>query len=220
MCRADNAWNASHGKLIAASACESDPRFGKSSKVRGAGIFVSTLARKLAAAGGQLIEFGTRNTCLSQFDHVDGTLTKKPLSQRYHEFSDGTRVGRDLYSAFLARFVDNDRLEASQVRAAWPDAEALLRAASGRGFALPHVTLGVGAGRSRNPGQRVREAGEVYRRHWCRRRELRRAALFWRSQMAHDQEAPGFSRERFHMGLSAGKYKKPDILLVNQVFVT
>jgi putative transposase len=84
-------------------------------------------------------------------------------------FSDGTRVGRDLYSAFLARFVHNDRLDASQVRAAWPGAEALLRAASdgfepasGRGFALPHVTLGVGAGRSRNPGQKVREAGEVY----------------------------------------------------------
>jgi hypothetical protein len=122
-------------------------RFGKSSKVRDAGIFVSTLARKLAAAGGQLIEFGTRNTCLSQFNYVDGTLTKKRLSQRYHEFSDGTRVGRDLYCAFLARFVHNDRLNASQVRAAWPDVEALLRAASdglepasGRGFALPHVT--------------------------------------------------------------------------------
>ena len=61
---------------------------------------------------------------------------------------------------------------ASQVRAAWPGAEALLRAASdgfepasGQGFALPHVTLGVGAGRSRNPGQSVREAG-VTRRYW------------------------------------------------------
>jgi putative transposase len=98
--------------------------FGKSSKVRGAGLFVSALARKLEAAGGRLIEFGTRNTCLSQFDHVDGTLTKKPLSRRYHEFSDGTRVGRDLYSAFLARFVHNDRLDASQVRAAWPGADS------------------------------------------------------------------------------------------------
>jgi hypothetical protein len=80
--------------------------FGKSSKVRGAGIFVSTLARKLEAAGGQLIEFGARNTCLSASDGFEP--------------------------------------------------------ASGRGFALPHVTLGVGAGRSRNLGQNVREAGEVY----------------------------------------------------------
>jgi hypothetical protein len=66
--------------------------FGKSSKVRGAGLFVSTLARKLEEAGGQLIEFGTRNTCLSQFDHVDGTSTKKPRSQRFHQFSDGSAL--------------------------------------------------------------------------------------------------------------------------------
>lgn len=173
--------------------------FGRSTKVRGAGLFVSTLARKLEAAGGQLIEFGTRNTCLSQFDHVDGTLTKKPRSQRYHEFSDGMRVGRDLYSAFLARFVHNDRLDASQVRAAWPGAEALLRAASdgfepasGRGFALPHVTLGVGAGRSRNPGQRVREAGEVYPQALVSAARAPESGAMLESQMAHDQEAPGF----------------------------
>jgi putative transposase len=141
---------------------------GKSTKVRGAGMFVGMLARKLKAAGGELIEFGTRYTCLSQFDHVDGTLTKKPLSQRYHEFADGTRVGRDLYSAFLARFVRHDRLDASQAAKAWPGAEALLRAASdgfqpasGRGFALPHAT-GVGAGRSRKPDHKVRKAAEMY----------------------------------------------------------
>jgi len=145
-------------------------RFGRSTKVRGAGLFVAMLARKAEAAGGQLIAFATRSTCLSQFDHVDGTLTRKPLSQRYHAFSDGTRVGRDLYSAFLARFVQGDRLDASQAHEAWPDVEALLGAAStdgfqpasGRGFALPHVTLGVRAGRSRNPGQKDREAEEVY----------------------------------------------------------
>jgi putative transposase len=173
--------------------------FGRSSKVRGAGLFVSTLARRLDAAGGQLIEFGTRNTSLSQFDHVDGTLTKKPRSQRYHEFSDGTRVGRDLYSAFLARFVHNDRLDASQVRAAWPGAEALLRAASdgfepasGRGFALSHVTLGVGAGRSRNLGQRVREAGEVYPQALVSAARASDSGAILKSQMAHDQEPPGF----------------------------
>jgi hypothetical protein len=44
-------------------------------------------------------------------------LTKKPLSRQYHEFSDGTRVGRDPYSAFVARFVYNDRLDAGQMRA-------------------------------------------------------------------------------------------------------
>jgi putative transposase len=31
-------------------------------------------------------------------------------AQRYHQFPDGTRVGRDLYSAFLARFEDSPGL--------------------------------------------------------------------------------------------------------------
>ena len=135
--------------------------FGRPGRPRGAGLFVGMLARKAA--------FGTRSTCLSQFDHVDGTLIRKQLSQRYHAFSDGTLVGPDLYSAFLARFVHGDRLDASQARVAWPGREALLRTASsdgfqpasGRGFAPPHVTLGVRAGRSRNPGQN-REAEDVY----------------------------------------------------------
>jgi hypothetical protein len=144
-------------------------RFGKSTKVRGAGMFIGVLSNKLAAAGGTLIEFATRTTCLSQFDHESGEYVKKPLSQRYHEFSDGSRVGRDPYSAYLAQFVHNDRLDASQAQAAWPGSEAILRAASdglkpasGRGFALPHVRNGVGAGRSMNRDQKVREAEEVY----------------------------------------------------------
>jgi putative transposase len=143
-------------------------QFGKSTKVRGAAMFVGLLRNKLKAAGGELIEFGTRYTCLSQFDHVDGTLTKKPLTQRYHEFSDGTRVGRDLYSAFLARFVEHNRLDASQAVEAWSGAEAFLRAASdgfepasGPGFALPHAKS-VRAGRSKKPDRKVCEAGEVY----------------------------------------------------------
>jgi hypothetical protein len=78
--------------------------FGKSAKVRGAGIFVGTLRTKLKAASGALNEFATRTTCLSQFDHTDGTFAKKPLKQRYHEFPDGMRVGRDLYSAFSCPF--------------------------------------------------------------------------------------------------------------------
>jgi hypothetical protein len=89
-------------------------QYGKSTKVCAASGFVSILRNKLVAAGGELIEFGTRRTCLSRFCHMGGTYTKKPLSQRYHHFPDGTRVGRDLYSAFLARFVVDNRLDAIQ----------------------------------------------------------------------------------------------------------
>jgi putative transposase len=87
--------------------------FGRSTKVRGAGLFMRILRRKLVGVG-SLVEFEPRRTYLSQVDHVDGTRTKKPLSQRYHEFADGTRVGRDVYSAWLARFVEDHVLDLDQ----------------------------------------------------------------------------------------------------------
>jgi hypothetical protein len=52
--------------------------------------FVGILPDKLNAAGGELIDFGTRQTCLSEFGHVDGSYTKKPPSRRYT----GSRTGR------------------------------------------------------------------------------------------------------------------------------
>jgi hypothetical protein len=73
-----------------------------------------------------------------------------------------------LYSAFLARFVHEDRLDASQAQRAWPTSEAMVRAASdnfeparGRGFVLAHVILGVGVGRSKKPDRKLREAGDA-----------------------------------------------------------
>lgn len=37
----------------------------------------------------------------SQYDHKSNTYNKKKLSQRWHKFEDGTKVQRDIYSAFL-----------------------------------------------------------------------------------------------------------------------
>jgi putative transposase len=93
---------------------------------------------------------------------------KKPLSERWHVFGDGTRVQRDLYSAWLARFVDSDRLDASQLEESWAAAEPLLgRAASGlkesvsgRGFPRPHAKS-VGTDRPSKRVRRRREAVEA-----------------------------------------------------------
>lgn len=142
--------------------------FGKSTKVRGAGIFIGILRNKAKAANGELIEFGTRHTCLSQFCHVTGERIKKQLSQRFHQFPDGTRVQRDLYSAFLARHVMEGRLDAIQAGKTWTGAEALLRAApdgikpaSGQGFCLPHALRDVRAGRSGNGAEYTCEAEDA-----------------------------------------------------------
>jgi putative transposase len=119
-------------------------QYAKSTKARSAGMFVSILGNK---PGCELIEFGTRYTCLSQFCHVDGTYTKKALNQRFHPFPDGTKVGP---------------------AKSWTGAQAFLRVASdgfesarGRGFALPHAVLGVRAGRSKNNAECTREAGNA-----------------------------------------------------------
>jgi hypothetical protein len=136
-------------------------RFGKRMKVQAPAAFMATLRNCHAC---RLEEFNPRPTALSQFDHIDGTYTKKPLSQRHHEFSDGSRVQRDLYSAFLSSFVEGGRLDAQRAAAAWADGGviplaqagvgAFLRAASSeiktpsgrsswssgqQGFGLPHV---------------------------------------------------------------------------------
>jgi hypothetical protein len=103
--------------------------FGRSTRARGAGSFLRILRRRL---GENLIEFEPRRTCLSQTDHVTGIRTKKPLSQRYHAFGDGTRVDRDLYAAWLARFVDNGVLDLDAARKAWPMPEV-----GPAGFTLP-----------------------------------------------------------------------------------
>ena len=43
----------------------------------------------------------------SQFNHFDGTYTKKSLSQRWNDFN-GIKVQRDMYSAFLIMNIAND----------------------------------------------------------------------------------------------------------------
>lgn len=170
--------------------------FGRSTKVRGCGEFIQILRRKTEATGGQMIEFSTSRTRLSQFDHTTGEYTKKPLSQRIHVLGDGSgEVQRDLYSAFLARFVDEDTLDARSAAVAFPAAKPLLRRAassehqepaSGVGFPHPHVREHVRAGRPSKRGESSREAGDVV----AARRGLRRAGVDDHRPLL--SEPPGF----------------------------
>jgi putative transposase len=133
--------------------------FGRSTKVRGAGSFVSILKNKISAADGDLIEINTFKTALSQFDHTTGEYVKKPLKQRTHHFGDGITppVQRDLYSAFLARCCSSsDTLDRTEVERLWSGAGSLLgrvmsresQLVSGNGFAIPPAINGRVAGRS------------------------------------------------------------------------
>jgi len=106
---------------------------------------VLSLARIYGSSYVPLYDNNTKTTKLSQYDHKSKTYSKKLLSQREHIFADGTKVQRDLYSAWLARFVVDNKLDVSQLDSSWPSADMLLqRAASSKyqlatGFVLSNV---------------------------------------------------------------------------------
>ena len=109
--------------------------FGKSVGVRAPGMFVELLRRTVASTGGTLVEVPTRTTALSQWCHGCGKRVKKPLSQRWHQCVCGIGpVQRDLYSAFLAAYLDPAEPIPSCARyqGYWEGAEARLRAAHER----------------------------------------------------------------------------------------
>lgn len=128
-------------------------RWGKSVLRHAPGTFMKILRRKAEATDGEVREFSTFTTALSQTDHKTGVRKKKSLSQRWHYFEDGTKIQRDLYSAFLAFCVntDTDTLDEDLARRLWScGVDSLLEAAFGdaaqlakeRGFAPACFGLG------------------------------------------------------------------------------
>jgi putative transposase len=79
--------------------------FGRSVGRRAPGMFIATLSRKAASAGGTVALVDTRTTRLSQ-ECVCGAVAKKPLSQRSHRCACGVEADRDVFAAFLVRHVD------------------------------------------------------------------------------------------------------------------
>ncbi|MHB1612097.1 MAG: RNA-guided endonuclease TnpB family protein [Sulfobacillus sp.] len=103
-------------------------RFGRSISVRAPKLFLTLLTRKAERAGGQIVEFNTRTTALSQVC-LCSQKHKKRLSERIHACDCGVTMQRDLFSAYLARFVEDDALQVAKAFASWPGAEPLLRTA-------------------------------------------------------------------------------------------
>jgi putative transposase len=139
-------------------------RYGKSVGFRGPGNFVAHLRRKAAKAGAEVDEFPTQTTRLSQVC-LCGAIEKKPLSLRWHVCECGVGpVQRDLFSAWLARFVVNQKLDAGQAQAAWLGEDERLRVASsliqpamGQGQPAPNPAKG----QSRSPAQSGVEVSEA-----------------------------------------------------------
>ena len=82
-------------------------RFGKSLAKKAPSMLLTMIDRKLKYFGEELVEINTFEAKASQFNHFDGTYTKKSLSQRWNDFN-GIKIQRDMYSAFLIMNVADD----------------------------------------------------------------------------------------------------------------
>lgn len=101
-------------------------RYGKSISAKSPGFVQSELKRKAENAGGSFIKFSTQKTALSQ-THLDGSRVKKSLSERVHHDATGITMHRDLFSAYLSRFVnDEDNLSLHLAASQWERTEPFL----------------------------------------------------------------------------------------------
>ena len=84
-------------------------KWGKSIGDGALGMCLDMLSRKADhAGGGGVNQFSTKTTKLSQACHNCGKYKNKPLKVRRHDCDCGIIAQRDLYSAFLAIFVEQD----------------------------------------------------------------------------------------------------------------
>ena len=167
-------------------------QFGRSVGFRGPGMFVTLLKQKAASAAATVTEFSTHNTRLSQTCHQCGKVEKKPLSERWHRCECGVVAQRDLYSAFLAQYVEHHRLNADQAKLAWSGQDTVLQAALSdapaqlaNGRAWP-ASFGLGRKQSQSPGKAGRQAAKAFGGAGQVSSAQREAA--------HRPELPGFSR--------------------------
>lgn len=104
----------------------SKKRYGKSIANKAPAMFLSILEQKVVASGGSFQWIITWKAKASQFSHETGKCNKKKLSQRWHYLADGTKVQRDIYSAFLIQHT-NKNLESFNLRTCAKDFPAFLK---------------------------------------------------------------------------------------------
>ena len=82
-------------------------RFGKPLANRAPSMFLTILNRKLGYFGKELVKINTWKARASQFNHIEETFEKKALFKRWN-IIEGTKVQRDMYSAFLIMNINPD----------------------------------------------------------------------------------------------------------------
>ncbi|ACK70394.1 transposase, IS605 family [Gloeothece citriformis PCC 7424] len=103
-------------------------RFGKAIGAKSPSFVQSELKRKAENANGSFIAFSTQTTALSQ-THLTGERIKKSLSERIHDDVTGVIMQRDLFSAYLSRFVEDNKLSCADAQFEYPRSESILKGA-------------------------------------------------------------------------------------------
>ena len=85
-------------------------RYGKSVGNKAPALFLNILEKKVQDKGGQFHRIDTWSAKASQYDHTDMSCKKKDIGERWALLSDGHRIQRDLYSAYLLKCT-NDTLD-------------------------------------------------------------------------------------------------------------
>lgn len=98
----------------------SKKRFGKSIANNAPSMLLTIIDRKLSYKGHELKKIDTRACKASQYNHIDDTYVKKPLSQRTANVG-GHIIQRDIYSAFLIKNTNNtlDKISRSKCNKDW-----------------------------------------------------------------------------------------------------
>jgi putative transposase-like DNA-binding protein len=92
-------------------------------------MLVAHLKCTVAKTGGIFAEVSTYHTKLSRYCHSCQTYHKKALSERWHQCPCGIwPVQRDLYSAFLAAYLEPNRTLPSITQSDWAGMEMCLMA--------------------------------------------------------------------------------------------
>jgi transposase len=103
--------------------------YGRSIGRKAPGSFQNKVDRKAESAGGRVSELSPYKTKLSQTCQC-GHVKKKERSERWHNCSNcGLSMQRDLYSAYLPLFVEDNVLDAGRAQAQWPSMETFLQTA-------------------------------------------------------------------------------------------
>ena len=101
--------------------------FGRVINRSAIGSFIAHFKSSAERAGLDFIELDPFSLKLSLYDPATDTYTKKPLSQRWHQWGNTDKwVDRDIMSAFLACYVTEQGHDRRLLLDEWPAAKALL----------------------------------------------------------------------------------------------